>query len=292
MRSLLAALALAALTITGALTVPAAASPPAPAVARTANGPLLPFPTSPAGDPPGANNWSCQATKKRPTPVILVHGTFGDRKNLLEGLSAAISEAGFCVYSLDYGNRGTGGIAKSARQLRTFTNRVLRSTGAEKVSMVGHSQGGMMPRYYIKFLGGKKKVDDLVGIAPSNHGTAVTGDSNPISDLALGLLCKACLQQSAGSPFLRRLNRGDETPGNVSYTQITTRYDQVVVPHTSGYLKRNGRGRIATNVTLQNVCPNELVEHIFIPTSSVTIQITMNALTRRGPAQRSFRPVC
>ena len=41
--------------------------------------------------------------------------------------------------------------------------------------MVGHSQGGMMPRYYIKFLGGADKVDDLVGLAPSNHGT-----SNPL----------------------------------------------------------------------------------------------------------------
>ena len=35
----------------------------------------------------------------------------------------------------------------------------------------GHSQGGMMPRYYLKFLGGASKVDDLVGLAPSNHGT-------------------------------------------------------------------------------------------------------------------------
>ncbi len=290
MRSLLAALALAAVTITGSLSAPASAAPTLPPVA--ASEPGLTFPTSPQGDPPGANNWSCKVTKKRPTPVILVHGTFGDRKNLLEPLSASIKGAGFCVYSLDYGNRGTGPIVQSAKQLKKFTNRVLRSTGAKKVSMVGHSQGGMMPRYYIKFLGGKKKVDDLVGIAPSNHGTALIGGSNPISDLAVGVLCKACLQQGTGSAFLRRLNRNDETPGNVSYTQITTRYDTVVVPHTSGYLARGGKGRTPTNVTLQDVCPNEFVEHVFIPTSSVTIQITLNALTRRGPAKRSFQPAC
>ena len=52
---------------------------------------------------------------------------------------------------------------------------MLAATGAAKVSMVGHSQGGMMPRYYIKFLGGASKVDDLVGLSPSNHGT-----SNPL----------------------------------------------------------------------------------------------------------------
>ena len=41
--------------------------------------------------------------------------------------------------------------------------------------MVGHSQGGMMPRYYLKFLGGTAFVDDLVGMAPSNHGTTIAG---------------------------------------------------------------------------------------------------------------------
>ncbi len=29
----------------------------------------------------------------------------------------------------------------------------------------------MMPRYWIKYLGGKSKVEDLVGFAPSNYGT-------------------------------------------------------------------------------------------------------------------------
>jgi triacylglycerol esterase/lipase EstA (alpha/beta hydrolase family) len=272
MRRLIVALLVAVLIGLG-LTTTAHADPP-------------PLPTSPLGEPIGANDWSCRPTAARPTPVVIVHGTFGDRKDLLDLLSAAMVRRGFCVFSLDYGNRGTGDIPASARQLKSFVGKVLRATGATKVSMVGHSQGGMMPRYYVKFLGGASVVDDLVGLSPSNHGTAVTGDSsNPL----IGGLCTSCSQQAAGSPFLKRLNAGDETPGPVSYTQVTTRYDEVVVPYTSAYLRAGPR---TTNVTIQDLCPAELAEHVLIPMSSTAIAVTLDALTRRGPANPSFRPSC
>jgi triacylglycerol lipase len=101
-------------------------------------------------------------------------------------------------------------------------NNVLEFTGAEKVSLVGHSQGGMMPRYWIKYLGGKDKVDDLVGIAPSNYGTELgeaTREDSTAEDWQLensgepASPCRACEQQQAGSKFLRKLNHGDDTRG-------------------------------------------------------------------------------
>ena len=248
----------------------------------------LPLPTSPFGDPTGANDWDCRPTARRPEPVIIVHGTFGDRKSLLDNLSAAMVAKGFCVFSLDYGNRGTGDIVASAKVLKRFTNRVRAATGAAKVSMVGHSQGGMMPRYYIKFLGGARVVDDLVGLSPSNHGTSVTGSGGD-STAQPGGFCQACSQQAAGSAFLTRLNKGDETPGRVSYTQISTRYDEVVVPYTSAFLAKGPR---TTNITIQDVCPGDLAEHVFIPMSRTAIAFTLNALTRRGPADPAFRPTC
>ncbi|WP_341924584.1 alpha/beta fold hydrolase [Nocardioides psychrotolerans] len=271
------------------LSLVAALGAVAPAGAGSGSGFPLPLPTSPAGDPPGANDWSCRPTEQRPTPVILVHGTIGDRKNLLEGLSAAIKAAGFCVYSLDYGNRGTGDMVRSARQLAAFTSRVLRSTGAEKVSMVGHSQGGLLPRYYIKFLGGARVVDDLVGVAPSNHGTALVPFGGAGLAGGFGILCRACTQQAAGSAFLTKLNRGDETPGSVSYTQITTRYDEVVVPHTSGYLAAGPR---TVNLTIQDKCPLDPAEHLLIPLSRTTIALTLDALIRPGPARAGLAVAC
>ncbi|MCW2849785.1 MAG: lipase, class 2 [Marmoricola sp.] len=232
----------------------------------------------------GANHWSCKPTRAHPSPVVIVHGTFGDGKSLLDRLSWTMHRAGYCVFSLNYGNRATGPIARSARQLKAFVTKVLEATKAKKVSLVGHSQGGMMPRYYIKFLGGARKVDDLVGLSPSNHGT-----SNPLL-LTPGLshLCPACLQQKTGSPFLRSLNAGDETPGAVSYTNIATTHDEVVLPYTSGFL----RGPRTTNITLQLTCPLDLSGHLLIPMDGAAIRLVLNALGRRGPADPAYRPSC
>jgi triacylglycerol esterase/lipase EstA (alpha/beta hydrolase family) len=246
------------------------------------------LPTAPEGDLPGVNDWQCRPSRAHPRPVVLVHGTFGDRRHVLESLSQALLDEGYCVFSLDYGNRGTLDIPTSARALKAFVGAVRDATGARKVSMVGHSQGGMMPRFYVKFLGGKKRVDDLVALVPSNHGTDDTGPGNPLTQTAFGVVCPACVQQTAGSPFLSRLNAGDETPGRVSYTQITTRYDEVVTPYTSAYLRP---GRHTTNLTLQDLCPQDVSEHVFIPTDPVAIQLVLNALGRRGPADPAFRPV-
>jgi triacylglycerol lipase len=252
-------------------------------------GPSIPLPTAPEGDVPGVNDWQCRPTTAHPRPIVLVHGTFGDRRHLLGNLSQALLDQGYCVFSLDYGNRGTLDIPTSAKTLRAFVAKVRQATGARKVSMVGHSQGGMMPRYYIKFLGGKQYVDDLVGLVPSNHGTDDTGPGNPLTQAVFGVVCPACVQQTAGSPVLSQLNAGDETPGKVSYTQITTRYDEVVTPYLSAYL---APGRRTTNITLQDLCPGDLSDHVVIPTDPVAIQLVLNALGRKGPADPGFRPAC
>ena len=247
---------------------------------------------SPTASPPGANDWSCKPSSAHPRPVVLVHGTFADMSDSWQALSPLLKNNGWCVFALNYGSYagsgavgiyGTGEIRNSAKELSAFVDKVLAATGASQVDIVGHSQGGMMPRYFIKNLGGASVVDDLVGIAPSNHGTA-----NPFAAPA-GLACPACRQQATGSDFLRALNSGDESPGPVSYTQLVTRYDEVVIPYTSGYLATDAR---VTNLTLQDKCPTDTTEHLRIIYDPVALQITMNALARSGPADPSYQPAC
>jgi triacylglycerol esterase/lipase EstA (alpha/beta hydrolase family) len=227
-------------------------------------------------DPVGANDWTCRPTAERPEPAVIVHGTFGDRASLLDALSSSLKSEGYCVFALDYGDRATGPVEESAAQLKEFVDDVLAATGAQRVSMVGHSQGGMMPRYYIKYLGGDGLVEDLVGLAPSNHGTSVGGGSGSGSTEG----CASCDQQQAGSEFLEALNTPDETPGDVDYTQVVTRYDEVVVPYTSGFLA----GDRSTNLTLQDYCAANTAEHLTIPMDRQAIAWVLEAFGREGPA--------
>src|SRR3954465_2155707 len=102
---------------------------------------------APGIPPPGANDPACKPAAAHPYPVILVHGTFGDMTVSWNTIAPALEARGYCVWALDYGNRGTGDIDRSADQLVAFVDLVRATTGAAKVSMIGHSQGGMLARY-------------------------------------------------------------------------------------------------------------------------------------------------
>jgi triacylglycerol lipase len=249
----------------------------APAVAQE---PLPPQGPAPAG----TNDFACKPPPRHPYPVVLVHGTFLNMERSWTSVAPALTRLGYCVFALDYGNNGTGDIPKSARQLGTFVDEVMRATGASKVSLVGHSQGGMMPRYWMKFLGGANRVDDLVGFSPSNHGT-----TSPAAGPAAALGCVACGQQIAGSDFMRTVNSGDETPGPASFTVVQTRNDEVVTPYDSAFLAAGGE---VTNVLLQDRCPANGAEHVGMPYDPVAIQWMLDALGRPGPADPAFAPDC
>jgi triacylglycerol esterase/lipase EstA (alpha/beta hydrolase family) len=249
---------------------------------------------APGSSPPGANDWSCQPTAAHPRPVVLVHGTFENQRNNWNALSPLLKNHGYCVFTLTYGERipgdqigGIRHVPESAQQLNAFVDRVLAATGAQEVDLVGHSQGGMMPRWYIKFLGGASEVYNLIGLAPSNHGTTLDGLALlaayfPGGRETVAAGCPSCADQIVGSDVLQALNSGDETPDGVVYTVIQTKYDQVVTPYTSAFLEG------AKNILLQNQCILDGVEHLGISYDHIALRDVLNAL---DPAN-ARAPIC
>lgn len=247
------------------------------------------------GTPPeGSNDWSCKPSAAHPRPVVLVHGTLMSMQDTFPVLSPQLKAQGYCVFALNYGGIptwfdpkqivwGTADIAKSASELSTFVDAVLQHTGATQVDLVGHSQGGLMPRQYLKFNGGadpqdpsKNKVHSLVALGPTNHGTTFDGQQQLFSIAAqLGLtnlsgfsneqVAEAVFgvsrrQQLVGSPFVKKINAGSETEPGVDYTVIATKYDSVVTPPEGSFLAPSSDGSVK-NVWLQDGCPTDQAGH-------------------------------
>jgi len=251
----------------------------------------------------GANN-GCKPSSAHPYPVVLVIATLSDEgSNWVTG-APLLSNEGYCVYTFNYGETdlsdfgridALGYIENSAAELSSFVNKVLSSTKASKVDLVGHSQGGMMPNYYLKFLGGASKVNELIGIAPSNHGTTEDGlvellNEFPfapgLADLIEFIGAPSLVQQEAGGAFQTHLfAEGDTVPG-VRYVVIETDHDEVVTPYTNAFLS----GANVTNILLQSQCPTDPVEHIGMASDSPVWQNVLNQLS--ASPNQSFQAKC
>jgi triacylglycerol esterase/lipase EstA (alpha/beta hydrolase family) len=229
--------------------------------------------------PPGANDWTCRPSGTHPLPVVLVPGLTGNGGRDYYAASPLLANNGYCVFMLDYRDRGEESIEDAAAELAPFVDRVLASTGARQVDVVGHSQGGMMPRYYMKFLGGAPKVHALIGISPINHGTTLFGvgtlaRETGVNETVTAQECPACAEDVAGSAFMHRLNDGGDTLPGVRYTVIGTRYEEIISPDRAQFLT----GRAVTNILLQDQCPIDFVDHLASSYDSIALHDVLNAL--------------
>jgi triacylglycerol esterase/lipase EstA (alpha/beta hydrolase family) len=255
-----------------------------------------PAAAAPDPSPRGANDFSCEPSAAHPDPVVLVHGLGATMFSNWNWMSPRIAQEGYCVFALTYGvdPRSTwlpyapGGVIRmqeSAAQLDAFVDRVLEATGAERVDLVGHSEGTVMPRWWLERLGGAARTDSFVALTPLWRGTDVLlagslaegGDALGLSAPIIRLVdafCGSCTQMIKGSDFLEELNADGEAVPGVRQTNIVTRYDELVIPFTSGLMRDGG-----TNIVLQEVCPLNLSEHGLVAFGDkAVLRMTLNAL--------------
>ena len=192
-------------------------------------------------------------------PVVIVAGTFVDSplsEVVYAPLQVRLERDGYRVSIFGLPGGGLGDIVGTSAALADHVEAVRAATGAARVDLIGHSQGGIVAREYVKDFGGAGRVDSVVTLGAPNNGTVL---ANLLT--VLGPTCTtACEQMAAGSPFLAQLNAGDQSVGSVAYTNLTTVHDVLVVPYTSSYMDASD-GNI-TNVTVQGQCWLRVVTHV------------------------------
>lgn len=205
-------------------------------------------------------------------PVIVVGGLSG-LAAVYEPLAARLRGAGYRVFIYQLPGLGFGDIPTSARAFSGFVGQVRSATGAAKVDLVAHSEGGLVSRYMLKRLGGTDSIGRYISLGTPQYGTYV---ANIVQFLGLGSCVgiAACQQMSIGSDFLNDLNSGDDTPGTVRYTTIRTLQDELVRPTPNAALADG-----ATNVLVQAYCPLRVVGHVGLVLDGTTYSIIHDALT-------------
>ena len=245
---------------------------------------------------------ACVAGPKAGNPVIIVGGTFSPAIANEVFLGNAIQAEGHthCVLELKGAEElgdlpGTMNILVSAGALKLFVDDVLEWSGATAVDLVGHSQGVLAARSYIKDFGGAAHVGKLVSLSGPNAGV----DSIPLLDFfigpvlgAFGVDCEEvapCVQMQIGSEFITDLNAGDMTPGNVEYFAFYTNNDELVwywdegpfgIPFVNFDNAKLGPG--ATNIEIGQMCPFRIVGHLGMIADPVPIHMTLDALAGRS----------
>ena len=109
-------------------------------------------------------------------PIVIVGGFLTGQPiaNIFyTGLADRLRADGYQAFIFGPVDFGLADIRDSAAALNQFVDGVEASTGAQKVDLIGHSQGGLTSRYYIKNLGGATEVDSMISLASLHYGTSV-----------------------------------------------------------------------------------------------------------------------
>ncbi len=267
-----------------------------PTITRPAGAdPAVPLPVGPPlheSNDVLAKALTCPATfASAHNPVLFVHGTtLTPESNWSWNYGKTLPAMGYDVCLVALPDRARADIQVSAEYVVYAIRQMARRSG-HKVDVVGFSQGPLEPRWAIKYWPDvRASVGRLVAMSGVGHGFTETN-----------YICSSeCIapfwQMKPDSQFLKALNAGDETPGDIAYTSVYSRTDQFVwrtdgakEPWTES-AKLDG----ASNIAIQDVCPGRYVEHIQATYDAAVFAVIMDALTHDGGADagRVDRSVC
>lgn len=129
-------------------------------------------------------------------PIIFVHGYSGSASNF-DAMVARFTASGYPrskLYGFDY-NSLTSSDRTSAASLNTFISTVRARNGNEQVSVIAHSNGGLVVRWQRAKLGGQAGMRRFITLGTPHQGTTS----------AYGCVSPACFDMRPGSSFLTQL---------------------------------------------------------------------------------------
>lgn len=219
--------------------------------------------------PAGSNRWDCRDAQGR-VPVILLHATAMNQSANWAYLAPTLANAGYCVFSTTYGQASwsgnTGGMGnkeRAAEHVAAFLDRVLAATGASKVDLIGHSQGGAIAQLLTQLPGRADHVDTIVSLSATHQETSRVGS---ITD-RLPVRAPGEADWGPRHPSIR-------------YVNFATRFDRISTPYQVTLMTP---GPNVENTLIQDVCPASRIGHVGMAYSPTVAALVRNALDPEHP---------
>lgn len=249
--------------------------------ANAAAGPPLETPESTLA---AAVTCSADVDSPQRTPVLLVHGTFTTPEETWSwGYQRVLRAAGHPVCTIALPDRAEVDLQVSAEYV-VHAVRTAHSRAGQEIAVVGHSQGGALIPWALRFwpdLTGM--VDDAIALSGPQSGT----DLGAVL-CAAGRCPDVAWQMRTGSNWTTALTR-DPLPAGPSFSSIGSHTDEVVYP-----APRATTFPGATNVFAQEVCPHRPIGHLGMLSDAAVHALVLDAIGHPGPAspERVGRAVC
>ncbi|WP_366918716.1 esterase/lipase family protein [Corynebacterium kefirresidentii] len=239
--------------------------------------------------------------------MVLLHGTYNNA-GVWKSLIPMLKDQVACVWAFDYGaddvslqnaspsTKAISDLDDAAEEIARHVDYVRAVTGAEKVDLVGHSQGGTHIKTYTQMYGGAEHVARAVALGGNFHGTTLGGQGEGLAKfiafaprLAAFLASTAGIQQVVGSEFMQRLNALPDTAPGVLYTSIYSPADTTVTPNSSSQLVAVD-GADVVNLDLGEVC-GVAPRHDKLPTDRTALSQVIFGL-KRAPGEGPRPSTC
>lgn len=209
------------------------------------------------------------------TPVLLIPGTAEAPEHVYSwGYQKALREEGrpVCVIKALPG-QGVGDIQTTA-EYAVYAIRQMNDVAGRKVSVIGHSQGGLLAAWALRFWPDlPARVDDVVSLASPYSGSGFADVT-----CAVGVCPAFAWQFRPGAAWVDALTRAP-LPEGPALTSIGSRTDELIwpAPAATAY-----PGEV--NVMVQEVCPLRAPGHMTLLADATAYALVQDALTNPGAA--------
>jgi len=228
--------------------------------------------------------------KKSKNPVLLLYG-FGATRRTFSILEKRLYNDGFTVFSVNLGGIFGTFNTHAIEDLGAFIDQKIERLYEKyqfrgKISIISHSKGGLIGHYYVKRLGGERRVSSLITLGTPHNG-------NPWAMLAMftpaPLILKSIAQMTPMCSFIKRLKMGP-FPKKVKLYSLYSK-DDLMCPYPSPVLDEapNVKNIEIDGITHSEFLIKKNVYHIIRMALTNEVPTSLEEHTRKKEQKRKER---